>query len=133
MIVNACASRLGIRAGPRTGKEERGFLGKASKKVEGVPGGEGSSAGSRGVRKFAKRVQGHFGGNWCILEHPLERRLGTAHGIGLDPPSDWGAGPTGREGGVCVTKFWVRGKETGWVPCRFSAAFIFDSVSRGGN
>ena len=34
-IVNACARRLGSRAGPRTGKGERGFLGKASKKGEG--------------------------------------------------------------------------------------------------
>ena len=35
VIVNACACRLGSRAGPRTGKEERGFLQKTGRKGSG--------------------------------------------------------------------------------------------------
>ena len=37
LIVDACARRLGSRAGPRTGNEERGFL-EGSREVKGVKG-----------------------------------------------------------------------------------------------
>ena len=72
-IVNACARRLGSRAGPRTGKEERTVSQKilrhspcrshrqagpstatvciSSKRLGGVPQGGGGGGGGRGVTK----------------------------------------------------------------------------------
>ena len=47
LIVNACAPRLGSRAGPRTGKEERGLLQKRE---------EGSRSGGRREVKGVKGV-----------------------------------------------------------------------------
>ena len=41
LIVNACARRLGSRAGPRTGKEERGFRKKREEGQSGWGGGGG--------------------------------------------------------------------------------------------
>ena len=39
IIVNACVRRLGSRAGPRTGKEERGFRKKREEGQSGWGGG----------------------------------------------------------------------------------------------
>ena len=46
-IVNACARRLGSRAGPRTGKEETGFLQKKGGWVQ--VGGRREVKGVKGV------------------------------------------------------------------------------------
>ena len=50
IIVNACARRLGSRTGPRTGKEERGFLARVHGRVRG------------GARKVGPRMEGAGGG-----------------------------------------------------------------------
>ena len=69
IIVNACAPRLGSRAGPRTGKEERGF------RKKGEEGQRGERGGGRG--------EGVAVG---VGVHSLCR----SHRQGTLTPSDWG-------------------------------------------
>ena len=85
-IVNACARRLGSRASPRTGKEERGFL----------------------VRK--RKQNSHV---WSALKEPPTG--GTPHGIGVQLLQAIGgvpqAGEDPRQKILCGGKGWVRRKE----------------------
>ena len=89
MIVGACARRLGSRAGPRTGKEERGFLAHGSKKVPCQFQASQCRGGSR--KKY-------------ILERPLyrsRRQAGPPTASVCSTSRRWGAGGGG---GGSVTK-----------------------------
>ena len=83
IIVNACARRLGSRAGPRTGKEERGFRKKREGVFEALPLWEPPTSGT---------LHG-------IGLQPLQ-------GIGGGP-----TGPGGGGEKFGMGKGWVRGKE----------------------
>ena len=84
LIVNACARRLGSRAGPRTGKEERGLREKRGGRAAGVKG-RGEAVGA------------------------TDRRDPPRHRFAA-PPSDWGGSHRG--GGVASQNF-ARGEGLG--------------------
>ena len=105
---NACARRLGSRAGPRTGKEERGFLGKASKKGRGPRGPRGSQGPG-----FPAEVSGGVQGPGVpgILGGKVPKAFWSA-------PSK-GAADRREPRRHRFAKGWVRGKETGSRVCLF--------------
>ena len=86
LIVNACARRLGSRAGPRT---------KEGGRAERVGGGWGGGGGGWG--EFLR----HF---------PVGATDKPKHGIGLQLLQGIGGGPTGRGGGWRQIKFGMGGR-----------------------
>ena len=120
LIVNACARLLGSRAGPRTGKEERGFLQKRG------GGGGGWRVGSGRVR-FAAVPAGPSTASVCAL---------LPQGGGGGPGEGFGSGEGGPSGSACSRRFSAGSRGecfslVGFVRRNFMFAFGWASVSEG--